>query len=79
MSELVIRMFSKIPFLQYRFKTSATPLPLETKIYEMVEREELVQYHEIVQRKTLNIEDFLNIEIDIDISNEELEEELRKK
>ncbi len=57
--ELVIRIFSKIPFLQYSFKAETKPLPLEDSINIKLENSDLRIYHEAIITGEKDIEKWL--------------------
>ncbi|WP_425803340.1 ABC-three component system middle component 1 [Desulfitobacterium sp. Sab5] len=74
---LVIRMFSKLPFLQYKFKTELAPEPIEKRVEGNL-KAELIKYHNILKDNTLNIENILSLEDDLKVKNDELEKEIIK-
>ena len=55
---LVVRMFSKIPFLQYKFKTELAPDPIEIQIERNLNKD-LISYHSFLDNNEYNIEDIL--------------------
>ncbi|WDV44076.1 hypothetical protein PV797_11110 [Clostridiaceae bacterium M8S5] len=73
--EFVIRLFSKIPFLQYKFKADPVPLAIENDILQKIDGK-LQEYHTAIQTKTCNIEHLIELERDIVIEDESLDEEL---
>lgn len=74
---LVIRMFSKLPFLQYKFKTELAPEPIEKQVEQKL-KEELINYHKILSSDILNIEDILLLEDEFAIEDDELDKEINK-
>lgn len=53
--ELVIRLFSKIPFLQYNFKAEQKPMSIEKRIENSLD-EVLTKYHNIVVNEDKDLE-----------------------
>lgn len=43
--ELVIRLFAKVPFLQYRFSAGTMPKPIEDDVSDKAEENNLADYH----------------------------------
>lgn len=76
--ELVIRLFSKIPFLQYRFKAGTMPKPIEEDIAQKVEERNLTKFHTTIQTLNCPLEDLLSLIPDIEIKQESLDRELAK-
>lgn len=74
---LVIRMFSKLPFLQYKFKTELAPEPIEKRVENYLS-EELSKYHKVLKNNTLNIEAILSLEDNLEVQNDELDKEINK-
>jgi len=74
---LVIRMFSKLPFLQYKFKAELAPEPIEKRVEGNL-KAELIKYHNILKDNTLNIENILSLENDFKVENDELDKEIIK-
>ena len=73
---LVIRMFSKLPFLQYKFKTELAPEPIE-KQAEGKLSDELKEYHKCLNKHELTIEDILSLEDDFTLEEEILDKEIQ--
>jgi DNA-binding protein Fis len=69
--ELVIRLFSKIPFLQYKFKATSDDISLE-KMVKDVMGEDLVKYDEAIKENRIEIEELIKLE-KIDITEKEIE------
>lgn len=69
--ELVIRLFSKIPFLQYRFTANADEISLEKKVDDALD-EKLKKYDEIVKNNQIDIEHLLTLESDNIMSEDEI-------
>ena len=61
--ELVIRLFSKIPFLQYRFKATSDDISLE-KIVKSFLTDDLVEYDEAIKENRITLEEFISLEKD---------------
>lgn len=74
---LVVRMFSKIPFLQYKFKTELAPDPIEIQIERNLNKD-LISYHSFLDKNEYNIEDILLLENNFVISEEDLDKEIQK-
>ncbi len=74
---LVVRMFSKIPFLQYKFKTELAPDPIEIQIERNLNKD-LIRYHSFLDNNEYNIEDILLLENNFVISEEDLDKEIQK-
>lgn len=75
--ELVIRLFSKIPFLQYTFKAEPMPISLDTSI-EMQLADELIKYHDVLEKQDTDLEQLLELEASNIMSDEDLENEIEK-
>ncbi len=74
---LVIRMFSKIPFLQYKFKTELAPEPIEKQVERnLIDKQ--IKYHWILNNNETNIEELLLLEDDLKIDEDDLEKEIKK-
>lgn len=58
--ELVIRLFSKIPFLQYNFVAEQKPMPVEKRI-ETEMRPELLGYHNLICKKCVDISEYIKV------------------
>jgi len=74
---LVIRMFSKLPFLQYKFKTELAPEPIEKQVERNL-KEELINYHRILNSNETSIEEILLLEDDFVINDDDLDKEIKK-
>ncbi len=74
---LVIRMFSKLPFLKYKFKTELAPEHIEKRVEGNL-KAGLIKYHNILKDSNLNIENILLLEDDFKVENEELDKEIKK-
>lgn len=70
--EFVIRLFSKIPFLQYKFKATSDDISLE-KIVENALVGDLVKYDEAIKENRISIESLINLD-----NNELTEQEINK-
>jgi len=73
--EFVIRLFSKIPFLQYKFKADSVPLSIEDDILQKI-KGKLEKYHTVIQKKACNINQLIELESDLIIDDESLDKEL---
>lgn len=74
---LVIRMFSKLPFMQYKFKTELAPEPIEKQV-ERTLKDEIINYHRFLNKNETNIEEILLLEDDLVIDEEDLDKEIKK-
>ena len=72
--ELVIRMFSKIPFLQYNFKAEQKPMSVEKKIENSLD-EVLMKYHDIVVHGNKDLEEMILI-ADTELTDVDLERKI---
>lgn len=61
--ELVIRLFSKIPFLQYRFKATSDDISLEKAVKNFL-TDDLVEYDEAIKENRITLEEFISLEKD---------------
>lgn len=77
--ELVIRLFSKVPFLQYKFKADPIPLSIESDIEQRVKVGKLDRYHEILRNKDCTIEQLLELEQNYIVDDKDLENELSRR
>ena len=75
---LVIRMFSKLPFLQYKFKTELAPEPIEKQVERNL-KEEQINYHRILNNDEINIEEILLLENSLVIDEDEIDKEIKKR
>lgn len=75
--ELVIRLFAKIPFLQFSFETSDKPISVKQQINSQVS-ENLTGIHELIEKSSTNIDEYIN-ELKIDINKETIEKEIRDR
>ena len=64
---LVVRMFSKIPFLQYKFKTELAPDPIEIQIERNLNKD-LISYHSFLDKTSSKFLDYLFISRQMAIS-----------
>lgn len=74
--ELVIRLFSKIPFLQYKFKATSDDISLEKMVKDALD-DDLVKYDEAIKEKRIRIEELIELE-EIDISEKKIDIILNK-
>lgn len=70
--ELVIRLFSKVPFLQYQFKATSDDISLE-KIVKDSLTEDLVKYDEVIRENKIVLEELISLEKG-DITEKEIDE-----
>lgn len=70
--ELVIRLFSKIPFLQYRFKATSDDISLEKMVKDALD-DNLIKYDEAIRENRNNIAELIDLE-----KEEFREEEIEK-
>ena len=74
--ELVIRLFSKIPFLQYKFKATSNDISLEKMVNDALNAV-LNKYDKSIQENTVGIEELIDIEED-SITEKEIDKILNK-
>lgn len=74
--ELVIRMFAKIPFLQYKFKATSYDISLEKMVNDGLYYG-LHKYDEAIKANKIEIEDLIELE-QIDITEKEIDESIEK-
>ena len=74
--ELVIRLFSKIPFLQYKFKATSNDISLEKMVNDALNAV-LNKYDKAIQENTVGIEELIDIEED-SITEKEIDKILNK-
>ena len=74
--ELVIRLFSKIPFLQYKFKATSDDISLEKMVKDAL-ASDLVKYDEAIKANKIEIEDLIELE-EVAITEKEIEVILNK-
>lgn len=79
--ELVIRLFSKIPFLQYNFVAEQKPMPVEKRI-ETEMRPELLGYHNLICNRCVDIVEYIkasNLLEDADFVDAEIQKRLGRR
>lgn len=59
--ELVVRLFSKIPFLQYKVKATSNEISLEKMVKESL-TDDLVKYDEAIKENRIDVEVLINLE-----------------
>lgn len=69
--EFVIRLFSKIPFLQYRFKATSDEISLEKIVKEFL-TDRLVKYDEAIKENRIALEELISLEEE-DITEKEMD------
>lgn len=72
--ELVIRLFSKIPFLQYNFKAEQKPMSIEKRIENSLD-EVLFKYHDIVVNENKDLEAMI-LKEDTELTDVDLEQKI---
>lgn len=75
---LVIRMFSKLPFLHYNFKAELAPEPI-MKIVKNTLTSELEVFHNILYNEDLSIDEIYDIVKEVKLNDDDLEKEFQKK
>jgi hypothetical protein len=75
---LVVRMFSKLPFLQYKFKAELAPEPIEKQVERNL-KEEQINYHQFLNNDEINIEQILLLEDGLVIDEDEIDKEIKKR
>lgn len=75
--EFIIRLFSKLPFLQYKFKANPIPLSIENDILQKV-KGNLEKYHSAIQNKDCTLKQLLELESDLTIDDEILDKDLNR-
>jgi len=73
--ELVIRLFSKLPFLQYKFKADPIPQSIESDISQKI-TDDIKKYHTLIKHGNCSLEQLLKLENDFEMDDQKLEEEL---
>jgi len=74
--ELVIRLFSKVPFLQYKFRAKSDEISLEKMVNDALDDNLKIYYQAIIKNK-IDIEELISQEED-DISEKEVDKILSK-
>lgn len=62
--ELVIRLFSKIPFLQYKFKAMSDEISLEKMVKDALD-DNLQKYDQAIRENKISIEELILLEEDV--------------
>lgn len=76
--ELVIRLFSKIPFLQYKFKATSDDISLEKMVKNALGNDNyLMKYDETIKANIIELEDLIDLEEDT-IEEDEIDKILNK-
>jgi len=73
--EFVIRLFSKLPFLQYKFKADPAPLSIEDDVLQKI-KGDLEKYHTAIQGRSCNLDQLLELEANLIIDEDALDKEL---
>ena len=74
--ELVIRLFSKVPFLQYKFRAKSDEISLEKMVNDALD-DNLKIYDQAIIKNKIDIEELISQEED-DISEKEVDKILSK-
>ena len=74
--ELVIRLFSKVPFLQYKFRAKSDEISLEKMVNDALD-DNLKIYDQAIIKSKIDIEELISLEED-DISEKEVDKILSK-
>lgn len=74
--ELVIRLFSKIPFLQYKFRAKSDEISLEKMVNDALD-DNLKIYDQVIRENKIDIDKLISLEED-DISEKEVDKILDK-
>ncbi len=72
----MIRLFSKIPFLQYRFRAKSDEISLEKMVNDALD-DNLKIYDQAIRENKIDIEELISLEED-DISEKEVDKILSK-
>ena len=75
--ELVIRLFSKIPFLQYNFVAQEKPIAVEKQIESKI-GSSLLKYHRLICNGCLDINEYLKVS-SIPEDDETIESEIKQR
>ena len=75
--ELVIRLFSKIPFLQYNFVAQQKPMAVEKWIKSKMDAE-LLKYHELICKSCLDIDKYIKV-LGLSKDDAAIEAEMKKR
>ena len=75
--ELVIRLFSKIPFLQYNFVAEQKPMSVEKRIESEMESE-LLRYHNLICNNCVDIDEYIKV-LNLPEDDEVIEAEIKKR
>lgn len=75
--ELVIRLFSKIPFVQYNFIAEQKPMAVEKRI-ESEMKQELLEYHTLISQKCMDINDYIKAS-KLQVDDSSVEAEIQKR
>ena len=76
--DLVIRLFSKIPFLQYQFSAGVMPQPIEEEIKQKVKDVGLIDCHNAIETQKCTLDSLLEIAFLNKISEKQIERELSR-
>ncbi len=77
--ELVIRLFSKVPFLQYQFSAGVMPQPIEEEIMQKAKDVGLIGYHNAIEIQECTLDNLLEIALlNNSISDRQIEREISR-
>jgi len=76
--ELAIRMFSKVPFLQYSFPAAVTPRSIEEDALDVIRDKGLGEYHNAIKTGVDNLDALLKLEPSITNDDKEIENEINR-
>lgn len=69
--EIVIRLFSKIPFLQYKFKATSDDISLDKLVQDAL-ADDLVKYDKTIKENKIELKDLMELQ-EIAITEEEID------
>lgn len=75
--ELVIRLFSKIPFLQYDFVAQQKPMAVEKRIESEMDSK-LIKYHSLICNSCLDINEYIKV-LSLPEDDAAIESEMKKR
>lgn len=75
--ELVIRLFSKIPFLQYSFAAEQKPMAVEKQIESKMGLD-LFKYHTLIRNKCIDISEYIKA-LNYTVDDASVEAEIKKR
>ena len=75
--ELVIRLFSKIPFLQYNFVAQQKPMAVEKRIESEMDAE-FLKYHTLISKNCVDIDEYIKV-LNLPEDDAAIEAEMKKR